>query len=391
MSCLPCCKSEVESPSYRKVKGKTRKVSAGRQTFKSIAAAMSIKTGSSRNRHINAEILKYGAAQNDVRVFTYEELAAATDNFSADCRIGEGGFGNVYKGYLKSIDQTVAVKQLNREGTQGTREFFAEVLMLSLVKHPNLVRLLGYCAEEDNRTLVYEYMSNGSLEDHLLDTGKDKAPLDWQTRMKIAEGAARGLEYLHNGADSSVIYRDFKASNILLDEDFNPKLSDFGLAKLGPIEGTRQTRVLGTLGYCAPEYASAGQLSTKIDIYSFGVVFLEIITGRRVIDTARSTEEKNLIDWATPMFKDRMKFTLMADPLLKGNFPVKGLFQALAVAAMCLQEEPDTRPHMDDVVTALTHLTAQKHGEKDIAAESMKSAGHVESFRATTSFEEQSC
>ncbi|KAE9599049.1 putative protein kinase RLK-Pelle-RLCK-VIIa-1 family [Lupinus albus] len=345
--------------------------------------------GSSRNRHINAEILKYGAAQNDVRVFTYEELAAATDNFSADCRIGEGGFGNVYKGYLKSIDQTVAVKQLNREGTQGTREFFAEVLMLSLVKHPNLVRLLGYCAEDDNRTLVYEYMSNGSLEDHLL--GKDKETLDWQRRMKIAEGAARGLEYLHNGADSSVIYRDFKASNILLDDDFNPKLSDFGLAKLGPIEGTRQTRVLGTLGYCAPEYASSGQLSTKIDIYSFGVVFLEIITGRRVIDTARSTEEKNLIDWATPMFKDRMKFTLMADPLLKGNFPVKGLFQALAVAAMCLQEEPDTRPHMDDVVTALTHLTAQKHGEKDVAAESMKSAGHVESFRATTSLEEQRC
>ncbi|CAL0301174.1 unnamed protein product [Lupinus luteus] len=414
--CLPCCKSEVESPSYTKVERKARKVSAGRQTFKSIAAAVSIKTGSSRHRHITAEILKYGAAQNDVKVFTYEELAAATENFSTDCRIGEGGFGNVYKGYIKSIDQTVAVKQLNREGTQGTREFFAEVLMLSLVKHPNLVKLLGYCAEEDNRILVYECMANGSLEDHLLDIGKDKEPLDWQTRMKIAEGAVRGLEYLHNGADPPVIFRDFKSSNILLDENFNAKLSDFGLAKLGPIEGKNpvSTRVMGTYGYCAPEYASSGQLSTKIDIYSFGVVFLEIITGRRVIDTTRAAEEQNLIDWvlevflsvkvvlkhgiygslfvlisqATPLFKDRKKFTLMADPLLEGNYPVKGLFQALAVAAMCLQEEPDMRPQVDDVVTALMHLTTQKHEEKDIVSDSLKSEGHVESFRATPSFKE---
>ncbi|OIV95845.1 hypothetical protein TanjilG_06821 [Lupinus angustifolius] len=388
--CLPCCKSEVESPSYTKVERKTRKVSAGRQTFKSIAAAVSIKTGSSRHRHITAEILKYGAAQNDVKVFTYEELAAATGNFSTDCRIGEGGFGNVYKGYIKSTNQTVAVKQLNREGTQGTREFFAEVLMLSLVKHPNLVKLLGYCAEEDNRILVYECMANGSLEDHLLDMGKDKEPLDWQTRMKIAEGAVRGLEYLHNGADPPVIFRDFKSSNILLDENFNAKLSDFGLAKLGPIEGKNpvSTRVMGTYGYCAPEYASSGQLSTKIDIYSFGVVLLEIITGRRVIDTARCAEEQNLIDWATPLFKDRKKFTQMADPLLEGNFPVKGLFQALAVAAMCLQEEPDMRPQVDDVVTALMHLTTQKNEEKDIVSDSLKSEGHVESFRATPSFEE---
>lgn len=283
------------------------------------------------------------------------------------------------------------MKQLNRLGAQGTREFFSEVLMLSLVKHPNLVRLLGYCAEEDHRILVYEYMANGSLEDHLLDIGTDKEPLDWQTRMRIAEGAARGLEYLHNTADPPVIYRDFKSSNILLDEDFNPMLSDFGLAKMGPT-GSKEhvsTRVMGTYGYCAPEYAATGQLSTKSDVYSFGVVFLEIITGRRVIDTARITEEQNLIDWATPLFKDRKKFTLMADPLLQGKFPVKGLFQALAVAAMCLQEEPDTRPLMDDVVTALTHLAVQKAGEKDIASESLKSAGHVESFRATSSFGEQ--
>ena len=348
---------------------------------------MSLKSGSSRHRQITAEILKYGAAKNDVKVFTYEEVAEATNNFSSECLVGEGGFGNVYKGYIKSIEKTVAVKQLNREGNQGTREFFAEVLMLSMVDHPNLVKLVGYCAEDDQRILVYEYMANGSLEKHLLDLGKDDEPLDWQTRMKIADGAARGLEYLHNSADPPVIFRDFKSSNILLDEDFNPKLSDFGLAKIAPIgENLVSTRVMGTYGYCAPEYAATGQLTSKSDIYSFGVVFLEIISGRRVIDTKRSAEEQNLIDWAQPLFKDRTKFTLMADPLLKGRFPVKGLFQALAVAAMCLQEDADTRPSMDDVLTALTHLAVHKTEEKDMAGESLKTAGHIESFKAASSF-----
>ncbi|CAK8531071.1 unnamed protein product [Lathyrus sativus] len=384
MNCFSCCNSDVENKSYKKERSKY--VSKGRRTFKSLAAAMSLKTGSSRHRQITAEILKYGTAQNDVKVLTYEEVADATNNFSTDCLIGEGGFGNVYKGYIKSLEQTVAVKKLNRDGNQGTREFFAEVLMLSMVKHPNLVRLVGYCVDDDQRILAYEHMANGSLENHLLDIG-DKEPLDWQTRMKIADGAARGLEYLHNSADPPIIFRDFKSSNILLDENFNPKLSDFGLAKIAPTEGEGlvSTRVMGTYGYCAPEYAASGQLSSKSDIYSFGVVFLEIISGRRVIDPARSAEEQNLIDWAQPLFNDRTKFTLMADPLLKGQFPVKGLFQALAVAAMCLQEEADTRPYMDDVITALTHLAVHKTDEKDIAGESLKSAGHVESFRAPNS------
>ncbi|XP_027332456.1 probable serine/threonine-protein kinase PBL23 [Abrus precatorius] len=383
MGCFPCCKSDVETSSFRA----SRKISKGRKTFKSLAAAMSLKTGSSRHRQIDAEIRKYGTAKNDVKIFTYEDVSEATNNFSADCLVGEGGFGNVYKGYLKSVEQTVAVKVLNREGNQGTREFFAEILTLSMVQHPNLVRLIGYCADGDHRILVYEFMANGSLENHLLDIGADKEPLDWKTRMKIAEGAAKGLEHLHNNANPPIIYRDFKSSNILLDENFNPKLSDFGLAKIGPKEGQDfvSTRVMGTFGYCAPEYAATGQLTTKSDIYSFGVVFLEIITGRRVFDTGRTTEEQNLIDWAQPLFKDRTKFTLMADPLLKGQFPVKGLFQALAVAAMCLQEEAETRPYMDDVVTALAHLAVHKVGEKDIAGESIKIAGHVESFRAASS------
>ncbi|KAK2447801.1 putative serine/threonine-protein kinase pbl23 [Trifolium repens] len=385
MSCFPCCKSEVDqSPSFR---GCSKKISKGRRTFKSLAAAMSLKTGSSRHRQITEEILKYGTAKNDVKVFTYEELVDATNNFSSDSLVGEGGFGNVYKGYMKSIEQNVAVKTLNREGNQGTREFFAEVLMLSMVNHPNLVRLIGYCVEDDQRVLVYEYMANGSLENHLLDIGKDKEPLDWETRMKIADGAARGLEYLHNSADPPVIFRDFKSSNILLDENFNAKLSDFGLAKIAPKDGENlvTTRVMGTYGYCSPEYAATGKLTSKSDIYSFGVVFLEIITGRRVIDTAREPEERNLIDWAQPMFKDRTKFTQMADPLLKERYPAKGLFQALAVAAMCLQEDFETRPDMDDVVEALEQITVHKTEEKDIAGESSNTTGHAESFRSQNS------
>ncbi|KAH7653057.1 Non-specific serine/threonine protein kinase protein [Dioscorea alata] len=231
--------------------------------------------------------------------------------------------------------------------------------MLSLLHHQNLVNLLGYCADGNQRVLVYEYMPLGSLEDHLLDLPPNKKPLDWNTRMRIAEGAAKGLEYLHDVANPPVIYRDFKASNILLDKGFNPKLSDFGLAKVGPVgdKSHVSTRVMGTYGYCAPEYALTGQLTTMSDVYSFGVVFLEIITGRRAIDTTRSSGEQNLVEWAEPLFKDKKRFIEMADPLLEGNYPVKGLYQALAVAAMCLQQEASTRPLIGDVVTALEYLT----------------------------------
>ncbi|KAH6835517.1 polymerase gamma 1 [Perilla frutescens var. hirtella] len=295
-------------------------------------------------------------------VFTYKELCVVTKNFSPQNLIGEGGFGRVYKGYLESKNMEVAVKQLDRNGFQGNKEFLVEVLVLNLLHNPNLVNLIGYCAEGHHRVLVYEYMPNGSLEDHLLTLSSGTKPLDWTTRMKIAQGAARGLEYLHEQANPPVIYRDFKASNILLDKNFNPKLSDFGLAKLGPIgdDSHVTTRVMGTYGYCAPEYASTGMLTTKSDVYSFGVVFLEIITGRRVIDYTRPKKEQNLLAWAEPLFKDKKKFHLMADPSLNGNFPEKGFFQALAVAAMCLSEDASIRPMISDVVTALEYLSAEK-------------------------------
>ncbi|XP_047334384.1 probable serine/threonine-protein kinase PBL7 [Impatiens glandulifera] len=295
------------------------------------------------------------------QTFTFRELAAATRNFRPECLIGEGGFGRVYKGRLESTGQVVAVKQLDRNGLQGNREFLVEVLMLSLLHHPNLVNLIGYCADGDQRLLVYEFMALGSLEDHLHERPPDREPLDWNTRMKIAAGAAKGLEYLHDKANPPVIYRDLKSSNILLGEAFYPKLSDFGLAKLGPVGDNTHvsTRVMGTYGYCAPEYAMTGQLTLKSDVYSFGVVFLEIITGRKAIDNTRVQGEQNLVAWARPLFKDRRKFPKMADPLLQGRFPMRGLYQALAVAAMCLQEHAATRPLIGDVVTALTYLASQ--------------------------------
>ncbi|KAI8003344.1 Serine/threonine-protein kinase PBL27 [Camellia lanceoleosa] len=206
-------------------------------------------------------------------------------------------------------------------------------------------------------------MPLGSLEDHLHDLPPDKEPLDWNTRMKIAAGAAKGLEYLHDKANPPVIYRDLKSSNILLGEGYHPKLSDFGLAKLGPVGDKTHvsTRVMGTYGYCAPEYAMTGQLTPKSDVYSFGVVFLELITGRKAIDNTRAAGEQNLVAWARPLFKDRRKFPKMADPLLQGCYPMRGLYQALAVAAMCLQEQAATRPLIGDVVTALTYLASQTY------------------------------
>ncbi|XP_068648150.1 probable serine/threonine-protein kinase PBL23 [Aristolochia californica] len=370
MKCLPCCTNDNPKPSQSsKSSRKSSKKSQDQKdgfNLTSFIERLSFKSDSSKKKAIAEELSRIGCDGNtSAKAFTFRELASATKNFKSDCLLGEGGFGRVYKGRLEKTNQVVAVKQLDRNGLQGNREFLVEVLMLSLVHHPNLVNLIGYCADGDQRILVYEYMPLGSLEDHLLDLPPTKKALDWNTRMKIAGGAAKGLEYLHETASPPVIYRDFKASNILLDEDYNPKLSDFGLAKLGPTGDKTHvsTRVMGTYGYCAPEYAMTGKLTTASDVYSFGVVFLEIITGRRAIDNSKPTNEQNLVTWAEPLFKDRTKFTQMADPALKGDYPVKGLYQALAVAAMCLQEEASTRPLISDVVTALEYLAVKNDPE----------------------------
>ncbi|GAA0159512.1 hypothetical protein LIER_38884 [Lithospermum erythrorhizon] len=235
------------------------------------------------------------------RSFTFAELVKATDHFKEENLLGEGGFGRVYKGHLKGTDEVVAIKQLDIHGCQGIREFVVEVMTLSMADHPNLVKLIGYCIEGEQRLLVYEFMPLGSLEDHLFGNLRKRKKLDWNIRMKIAAGAALGLQYLHVSMDPPIIYRDVKCSNILLGEDYHSKLSDFGLAKIGP-SGDKthvSTRVMGTYGYCAPDYALTGQLTFKSDIYSFGVVLLELLTGRRAIDHNRPSNERNLVEWVT--------------------------------------------------------------------------------------------
>ncbi|XP_052187062.1 probable serine/threonine-protein kinase PBL5 isoform X2 [Diospyros lotus] len=321
-----------------------------------------VNQSSASNELNQNEVTKDGGTGNvKARTFTFDQLVVATENFKSSNFLGEGGFGKVFKGKLEDTGQIVAIKQLDRNGVQGIREFVVEVLTLSLADHPNLVKLLGYCAEGDQRLLVYEYMPLGSLEDHLHGSRTKRKKIDWNTRMKIAAGAARGLEYLHDKMKPPVIYRDLKCSNILLDEGYHPKLSDFGLAKVGPVGDKTHvsTRVMGTYGYCAPDYAMTGQLTFKSDIYSFGVVLLEIITGRKAIDNTRSPAEQNLVAWARPLFKDRRKFSEMADPMLEGQYPVRGLYQALAICAMCVQEKPTLRPLIADIVTALNYLASQ--------------------------------
>ncbi|PQQ18043.1 putative serine/threonine-protein kinase PBL7 isoform X1 [Prunus yedoensis var. nudiflora] len=288
--------------------------------------------------------------------FTFRELAAATKNFRADCILGEGGFGQVYKGRLESTNKVVAIKQLDSNGLQGNREFLVEVLMLSLLHHPNLVNLIGYCADGDQRLLVYEYMPLGSLEDHLHDLPPDRKQLDWNTRMKIAAGAAKGLEYLHDKANPPVIYRDLKCSNILLGEGYHPKLSDFGLAKLGPVGDNTHvsTRVMGTYGYCAPEYAMTGQLTLKSDVYSFGVVLLEILPEERQLTIRGLLGNTIWLHGPAPCLR------------IGGNFG--------RLLIHCSKEQPNMRPLIADVVTALTYLASQKYDPETRSVQSSRTS-----------------
>lgn len=338
MSCFSCIRARCKDASKVEIDNETGK---GKES----------QTRSGNNR-------KCGVA----RSFPFRELATATRGFKEVNLIGEGGFGRVYKGRLET-GQVVAIKQLNHDGLQGYQEFIVEVLMLSLLHHCNLVTLIGYCTDGDQRLLVYEYMSMGSLENHLFGLLPERPPLSWNTRIKIALGAAQGLEYLHCTANPPVIYRDLKSANILLDDDFNPKLSDFGLAKLGPVGDNTHvsTRVMGTYGYCAPEYAMSGKLTLKSDIYCFGVVLLELITGRKAIDSTKKPGEQNLVAWSRPFLKDRRKFIQLVDPLLEGRYPLRCLHHAIAIAAMCLQEQPTFRPIISDIVVALEYLASQSY------------------------------
>lgn len=319
----------------------------------------------------------------NLRCYTYSELRSATRNFRPDTMVGEGGFGRVFKGWVDGetyapskvgIGITVAVKKSNRDSPQGLKEWQAEVNFLGKFSHPNLVRLVGYCWEDREFLLVYEYMTKGSLENHLFKKGAE--PLPWSTRIKIATGAAQGLAFLHT-TEKSVIYRDFKSANILLDGDFNAKLSDFGLAKLGPANGDSHvsTGVVGTYGYAAPEYIATGHLYVKSDVYGFGVVLLEMITGLRVLDTNRPGSQHNLVDWARPALPDKRKLRKIMDPRLEHDYPSKGATKAAELILSCLEPDPKNRPDMLEVMASLQEISAIKTKPKEVKVHATQPPG----------------
>ncbi|KAJ1296759.1 hypothetical protein BS78_01G326800 [Paspalum vaginatum] len=319
--------------------------SAGHQQRLSVTDVMST-AGSEQD-------LSVSLVGSNLRVFTVGELKAATQGFADSNFLGEGGFGPVYRGAV--AEQQIAVKLWDPEGAQGHKEWLSEVIFLGQLRHRNLVKLVGYCTEEEHRLLVYEYMRKGSLENHLFK--KFPPVLSWSTRLNIAVGAAKGLAFLHD-AEKPVIYRDFKTSNILLDPEYEAKLSDFGLAKDGP-EGDDthvSTRVMGTHGYAAPEYILTGHLTAKSDVYSFGVVLLEILSGRRAVDKSRPAREQHLVEHMRGWLKDPQKLHRVMDPALGGAYPAAAAHRAALVAYRCLSGSPKNRPDMSAVVEDLEPL-----------------------------------
>ncbi|KAL8456561.1 hypothetical protein ACS0TY_034691 [Phlomoides rotata] len=346
---FPSC-FKPESPNRGKKKPVSKQTSFQRISQKDLSGST-----------VFSEDLSISLAGSNLHVFTLQELKVITQNFSSSNFLGEGGFGPVHKGFIDDKlrlglkAQPVAVKLLDLDGSQGHREWLTEVIFLGQLRHSHLVKLIGYCCEEEHRLLVYEYMPRGSLENQLF--RRFTASLPWSTRMKIALGAAKGLAFLHE-AQKPVIYRDFKASNILLDSDYTAKLSDFGLAKDGP-EGDDthvSTRVMGTQGYAAPEYIMTGHLTAASDVYSFGVVLLELLTGRKSVDKTRPYREQNLVEWARPMLKNPRKLSRVMDPRLEGQYSEHGAQNAAALAYQCLSHRPKLRPTMSEVINILEPL-----------------------------------
>ncbi|KAL5858178.1 hypothetical protein ACOSQ3_005636 [Xanthoceras sorbifolium] len=290
---------------------------------------------------------------NNQSNFTYDELVVATSGFSQANLLGQGGFGFVHKGVLPN-GKEVAVKSLKAGSGQGESEFKAEVEIISRVHHRHLVSLVGYCIAEDKRLLVNEFVPNNNLEFHL--HGKNRPTMDFPTRLKIALGSAKGLAYLHEDCHPRIIHRDIKSSNILLDSSGEVKVSDFGLAKLNSENYTHvSTRVMGTFGYLAPEYASSGKLTDKSDTFSFGVMLLELISGRRPVDPT-GTMEDSLVDWARPLCLRALEdgnFDEIADPFLEKNFPAHEMARMVACASASIRHSAKRRPKMSQIVRAL--------------------------------------
>ncbi|XP_010272742.1 PREDICTED: probable leucine-rich repeat receptor-like serine/threonine-protein kinase At3g14840 isoform X2 [Nelumbo nucifera] len=314
--------------------------------------------------------------------FTLRQIKAATNNFDAANKIGEGGFGSVYKGQL--LDGTlIAVKQLSSKSKQGNREFVNEIGMISGLQHPNLVKLYGCCIEEDQLLLVYEYMENNSLSRALF--GPDDGPLklDWPTRQRICVGIARGLAFLHEESRLKIVHRDIKGTNVLLDRDLNPKISDFGLAKLDEEEKTHiSTQVAGTIGYMAPEYALWGHLTFKADVYSFGVVALEIVSGRTNSTYRPKSDCTCLLDWAF-LLQKRESLLELVDPRLGSDFNRQEVERMIKVALLCITASPTLRPSMSQVVSMLEGSMAiqDEISDPSISGEDSRFSGIREYFQ----------
>ncbi|WOL15589.1 PTI1-like tyrosine-protein kinase 3 [Canna indica] len=301
----------------------------------------------------------------EVPALSLEELKEKTDNFGSKSLVGEGSYGRVYFAMLNNEKQ-VAIKKLDTSSEDDSSEFLTQFATVSRLKHENFVELLGYCVEGNMRLLAYEFATMGSLHDVLHGRkgvqGAQPGPvLDWMQRVRISVDAAKGLEYLHEKVQPSIIHRDVRSSNVLLFEDFRAKIADFNLSNQAPDMAARlhSTRVLGTFGYHAPEYAMTGQLTQKSDVYSFGVVLLELLTGRKPVDHTMPRGQQSLVTWASPrLSEDKVKQCI--DPRLKGDYPPKGVAKLAAVAALCVQYEAEFRPNMSIVVKALSPLLVNK-------------------------------
>ncbi|KAL2245143.1 putative serine/threonine-protein kinase [Sesamum indicum] len=310
---------------------------------------------------------------HNVNLYSYRELRLATDDFSPENKVGEGGFGCVYKGKLKN-GQVAAIKVLSSHSRQGIREFLTEIQVITDIEHENLVKLYGCCVEGNHRILVYNYLENNSLARTLLGGSQSGIYFNWPTRVKICIGIASGLAYLHKEVRPHIIHRDIKASNILLDKDLTPKISDFGLAKLIPPNVTHvSTRVAGTVGYLAPEYAITGQVTRRVDIYSFGILLIEIVSGRSNNNTRLPMDEQYILERTWQLY-ERNELVLLVDATLNGDFDAEQACRFLKIGLLCTQDSPMLRPSMSTVVEILS-------GKKDFDESTITKPGLITDFR----------
>lgn len=325
--------------------------------------------GSGRGEPRSSNIVRSGAPQKVLPIETpamsLDELNRLTGNFGSKALIGEGSYGRVFYAKL-SNGQAAAIKKLDASSQEPDSDFAAQLSQVSRLKHDHFVELIGYCLEANNRILVYQFATLGSLHDILHGRkgvqGAEPGPvLSWNQRVKIAYGAAKGLEFLHEKVQPPIVHRDIRSSNVLLFDDYNSKIADFSLTNQSSDTAARlhSTRVLGTFGYHAPEYAMTGQITQKSDVYSFGVVLLELLTGRKPVDHTMPKGQQSLVTWATPrLSEDKVKQCI--DPKLNNNYPPKAIAKLAAVAALCVQYEADFRPNMTIVVKALQPLLNSK-------------------------------